>query len=339
MMTMGSVNPPPTFPRRLAPQHRPPSGTARPPAPPDPWHPLPPSHVSFMAPPLDGDYLHLRPPPHLLDRAREELGETDETRADALSTLTRTLTEQAAAGHTAAAAVLGGLAADAPFLLTFLRWAKFSLPVATARLASFAAFVGAHEWAAAPDEATLRRVYEHGALSFTPHTTIDGRVVLTLLAGPLLGLIEDVGLDVINRAAFWAFCALLRDPEVAISGVVFVEDLRGCMDTRMVAVVRSKENAFGWRMMQQVLPLRLQGVYFLYQPPGVGVLWAVLARLFAPKLRRRVRMLGRNRAALEALMPPASLPVSMDGEAVEELTYSSELALAGLRATPWMGRV
>lgn len=292
-----------------------------------------------MAPLPVGDYMHLRPPPHLVDRAREELGETDATRADALSTLTRTLGEQAAAGHSAAAAVLGGLAADAPYLLTFLRWAKFSLPAATARIASFATFVGAHEWAALPDEATLRRVYEHGALGFTPHATVDGRVVLTLRAGPVLSLVDDAGLDTINRAAFWAFCGLLRDPAVAISGVVFVEDLRGCMDTRMVGVVRSKENAFSWHMFQQVLPLRLQGIYVLYQPPGVGVLWAIVSRLLAPKLRRRVRMLGRNRATREALLPPTSLPVSMGGEAVEEASYSSELALAGLRATPWMGRV
>jgi len=53
--------------------------------------------------------------------AEEELGETDTVRADALTTLTRTVAEQGASGHTASARFLFGLAADPVFLLTFLR--------------------------------------------------------------------------------------------------------------------------------------------------------------------------------------------------------------------------
>ena len=160
--------------------------------------------------------------------------------------------------------------------------------------------------------------------------------MLTLTAGIILDLVDRAGLAAMNRAGFWAFCALLRDPEVAIAGCVFVEDLTGAIDVRMIGVVRSKENAFGWRMMQQVLPLRLQGILFTNQPPGVGVLWAVVARFLSPKLRKRVRMLGKNPSALAALVEPTSLPVAFGGAAGVAPDYSSGVALAGVRATPWM---
>lgn len=274
-----------------------------------------------------------------MHRARKELSETDATRAAALTALTQTLCGLSAEGPAASAGVLSGLAADPPFLLTFLRWAKFSLPAAATRAAAFAAFVSAHPWAAAPDEATLRRVYEHGAVGFSPQPTADGRVIATVRVGPALGLITQAGLGALNRAAFWAFCALLRDPVAAISGVVFVEDLRGCADSRMVRVVRSAENAVSWRIMQEVLPLRLQGIYFLHPPLGMGLLWAVLSRFLGSKVRRRVRVVGSCRAAREALVLFTSLPVEMGGAAVVGAAYSSELALAGLRATPWMASI
>jgi len=87
---------------------------------------------------------------------------------------------------------------------------------------------------------------------------------------------------------------------VAIAGCAFVEDLAGAFDVRMIGVARSKENALGWRMMQQVLPLRLQGILFTNPPPGVGVLWAIVVRFLSPKLRKRVRM-GRRSGRVEAL--------------------------------------
>eukprot|EP00168_Porphyra_purpurea_P015614 TRINITY_DN4832_c0_g1_i1.p1 TRINITY_DN4832_c0_g1~~TRINITY_DN4832_c0_g1_i1.p1 ORF type:complete len:163 (-),score=50.57 TRINITY_DN4832_c0_g1_i1:572-1060(-) len=158
-----------------------------------------------------------------------------------------------------------------------------------------------------------------------------------LTAATILDLVESAGVAAMNRAGLLvAFVALLRDPEVAIAGCVFVEDLTGIVDVRMLGVLRSKDNAFGWRILQQVLPLRLQGILCTHQPLGLGVLWAIFTRILSPKVRKRVRMLGKDPSALAPFAEPTSLPVALGGVAELARDYTTELALTAFRTTPWM---
>jgi len=278
----------------------------------------------------------LRPPSHLAAAAKAR-GETDAARSAGLDALRSHLATSAAAVATPArhGRFLTALAVDVPFLLAFLRWARFSIPAATARLDRFTAFVAAHpSWAARPSTAEVSAVLGVGVLSFTPCTDGRGRTVATLAGGGLEALIARVGLAAINRVAFWAYAALLRSPSVSIAGVVQVQHLAG-LGWGILGSLRSANGLEGLTTLTSVLPLRLGGIAMVEAPAVMGLAWRLVRKALSPKVRARVRMLP----SMDHLAPDVDvrcLPVALGGQCADAAAYTVELVMAGVVATPWM---
>jgi len=278
----------------------------------------------------------LRPPPHLAAAATAR-GETNAARSAGLDALRSHLATSAAAEATPArhGRFLTALAADVPFLLAFLRWARFGVPAAIARLDRFTAFVAAHpSWAARPSAAEVSAVLGVDVLSFTPCTDGHGRAVATLAGGGLEALIARVGLAAINRVAFWAYAALLRSPSVSIVGVVQVQHLAG-LGWGILGSLRSADGLEGLTTLTSVLPLRLGGIAMVEAPAVMGLAWRLVRKALSPKVRARVRMLP----SMDKLAPDVDvrcLPVALGGQCADAPTYTVELVMAGVVATPWM---
>jgi len=264
----------------------------------------------------------LRPPSHLAAAATAR-GETDAARSAGLDALRSHLATSAAAVATPARHG------------RFLRWARFSIPAATARLDRFTAFVAAHpSWAARPSTAEVSAVLGVGVLSFTPCTDGRGRTVATLAGGGLEALIARVGLAAINRVAFWAYAALLRSPSVSIAGVVQVQHLAG-LGWGILGSLRSANGLEGLTTLTSVLPLRLGGIAMVEAPAVMGLAWRLVRKALSPKVRARVRMLP----SMDHLAPDVDvrcLPVALGGQCADAAAYTVELVMAGVVATPWM---
>lgn len=278
----------------------------------------------------------LAPPPHLAAAAAAR-GETAATRAAGLAALRAHLAAEAAAaeapppGH---GRFLAALSTDGAFLLAFLRWARFALPAATARLACFTAFVSAHpDWAARPSAADVSAVFGAAVLAYMPCPDARGRTVATLAGGSLETLIGRVGLATINRVAFWAHTALLRYPAVSIGGVVQVLAMRG-LSWGVLRHLRSPQGLAGYAALSNVLPLRLGGVSVVEPPPVMGLAMRLVRGALSPKLRARVRLVG----GLDQVqgVDADCLPVEAGGGYRGAADYTVALVMEGVAAAPWM---
>jgi len=282
-------------------------------------------------------FLHLRPPPHLVERAERELRETDVRRSAGLVDLIARQRELAAAASppTPGSRFRAALADDPVFLLSFLRVAKFRLPVAAARIDRFAAFVDVEPWASLPSVPQLLRVYGHGALGLTATRDRAGRTMVTVSGAKLVSLLDDAGMGALKRVGFWAFCALLRQPEVAICGVVLVQNMASA-GMGLLRHLKGPEMSAWWNIAQHVLPLRLRGIYITQQPPYMGIAWAVVRQFLSPKVRGRVQLLGKDPAALAKFIDPAQLPVEVGGSLPRDEAYAMQVVVGGMQDTRWM---
>lgn len=292
-------------------------------------------------------YLHLRPPPHLVDRAERELGETDARRSAGLAHLVAAQHEAATAAVAAAGPDGGGdtpppgarfraaLAADPVFLLAFLRVAKFRPAAAAARIDRFAALVDAEPWASLPSVPQLLRVYRHGAVGLTATHDRAGRRMVTVCGSKLVSLLDDAGMGALKRVGFWAFVALTRQPEVAICGVVLVQHMRGA-GVSLLRHLRGPEMSAWWGLAQHVLPLRLRGIYITAAPSYMGLAWAVVRQFLSPKVRERVVLVGKDPAALDKYVDLDCLPVEVGGRRQRDEAYAMATVVGGMRDTKWM---
>lgn len=299
-------------------------------------------------------YLHLRPPPHLADRAARELGETDARRSVGLSRLVAAQHEAAAAAVAAARSAPGtrvgsardaslpavaqfrtALAADPVFLLAFLRVAKFRPAAAAARIDRFAALVEAEPWASLPSVPQLLRVYSHGALGLTDTHDRAGRRMVTVSGAKLVSLLDDAGMGALKQVGFWAFVALTRQPEVAICGVVLVQNMEGA-GVGLLRHLRGPEMSAWWGLAQHVLPLRLRGIYITAAPSYMGLAWSVVRKFLSPKVRDRVMLLGKDPTALHKVVDLDHLPVEVGGRRQRDEAYAMSVVVGGLRDTKWM---
>lgn len=277
----------------------------------------------------------LAPPPHLAAAAAAR-GETAATRVAGLAALRAHLDASAAAATTPSAhsRFLTTLSTDGAFLLAFLRWARFSLPAAIARLDRFTAFVAAHPgWAVRPSAADISAVFGAGILAYTPCTDARGRTVATLAGHSLEALIGRVGLTTINRVAFWAYTALLRSPAVSIVGVVQVLALRG-LGWGMLRHLKSPQGLAGYATLSNVLPLRLGRLSVVEPPPVMGLAMRLVRGALSPKLRGRVQLVG----SLDQVqgVDADCLPVEVGGGYSGGADYTIALVMEGVVTAPWM---
>lgn len=159
----------------------------------------------------------------------------------------------------------------------------------------------------------------------------------------------------------WCLLALLRQPRVSICGVAIVQDMGGVGIPRHRRL-RRRHFAAAFRVLRDVLPCRLRGIYVLRQPPLVGMAWAVASRFVARKVATRRSVYGEpgrqggagkadpprspprlgGRGLLDGLPPLdlavelASLPVEQGGRLTGTSDHTVQLVLDGIAKTAWL---
>ncbi|KAG2442931.1 hypothetical protein HXX76_003007 [Chlamydomonas incerta] len=245
-------------------------------------------------------------PPELVERAALELNETPQSRAAGLEALHE---------HYAAHPDQRPHRTDDPYLLMFLRWAKFDPQKALGRLAALERWM--HDCRdTLGDVAQLRGeafadIMAQGFMCnlLSPeHRARDGAAV-TLLRPRHLLQVQDP--SVILRLHMWHMMRAVHDPYIQVCGRVVAPSFHGMTLSQGLAV-RRKVPAWvlkqHFRFLQECMPFRLRGVWLVYQPSWFNLLFTFIRPFLGPKVRSRIRLLGDNAAAMAELMEPDHMP-------------------------------
>lgn len=198
-----------------------------------------------------------------------------------------------------------------------LRQAKWDADRALERVQALARFAAAH-----PELFSELRAAEFtgqaalGMCSHLPTRTTRGETVL-LVHGERLGAFakEYTMRDMLRYSVFY-MTHLMHDEETQANGVIVVENLE---DYPLFALNAMKgASPSGFRASFEWLgacPVRLRGIYACRQPWYIGLMLALVKPFMSKKLRDRVRLYGRDTAAMlaDAGLTPEQIPPEYGG--------------------------
>lgn len=241
-------------------------------------------------------------PAHLEERARTELNETSQRRAEALEEL-RALVD-------GEAKVLKSRT-DPLFLLRFLRARKFNTPAAFQLLCNYYRMRFEN-----PDlyqnlyPSSAKEVLDLQCLGFLEDTDPEGRKVFFLRMGKWSP--DACSLEAMYKPCTLAWEHALEEPATQVNGIVALVDLEGG-SLRHVGSM-SPEHAFKIvYCVQECYPIRLKAIHIVNQPLFFTILLRFLKPFVKNKFFQRLHLHGRNYASLHEYLPREMLPREYGG--------------------------
>ncbi|KAG2487668.1 hypothetical protein HYH03_013669 [Edaphochlamys debaryana] len=247
-------------------------------------------------------------PPELVERAARELNETSESRLAGLAELH---------AYYAAHSEEQPHRTDDPYLLMFLRHAKFDPVRARGRLAAVERWlrdcaddIGDIDKIRGPMFKEMMDKEFFGRLS-SDRRTRDGACMALLR----LRNLEAPEPTILLRWQVWVLKRAVHDPYVQVGGMVMLQSLTGfsLMHSGHFRQVQKKVGQKNFKFMGECVPFRVRGIYFVHQPSWWGLLFAVVKPFLSAKLKSRIRLFGGNLPALHELIDPAYLPEELGG--------------------------
>ncbi|KAG2495371.1 hypothetical protein HYH03_006639 [Edaphochlamys debaryana] len=252
------------------------------------------------APPLPAD---------LVERAAAELNETPQSREDGL----RALHEYYDAHIQERPHRM-----DAPYLLMFLRHAKFDPARARGRLAAMERWL--RDCREEIGDITKIRgtdfveMYEQGFMGIltSDRRTRDGSCISLLLPHKMEPLRDP---SLLLRWNVWVLMRGVHDPYIQVCGQVILETFESFSLLHSLRFQQVPQGVMrkNFRFAQECMPFRMRGIWITHQPVWIGVLFAIAKPFLSSKLRSRVQLLGSSPSALAALVDPALLPPELGG--------------------------
>lgn len=248
-------------------------------------------------------------PDELVDIAEKELNETPASRAAGLKALHDYYAEHPAERP---------YRDDDPFLLMFLRHAKFDVAKARARLAAMERWL--RDCKDDIGDITqlhgemFRGLYEQGfvaILAGIDRRTREGARISLIVPSKLQRLDDPT---ILLKWNVWVLTRAVHNPYVQVCGQVLLQTFQGCslLNAFQSQVPRSVQKK-NFRFTQEVMPFRLRGIWIIHHPTWIGALFALFKPFLSAKLRSRVKLLGHDPARLAALVDPAVLPAEFGG--------------------------
>lgn len=223
-----------------------------------------------------------------------ELGETSDVKEAALSQLRKLI-----AGEPQLDCPM-----DEDFLMKFLRGRKYDVDCAfrnvrkyfKARIEYPQMFQGLTPQSIRFD-ATCRK---HRLLTASRKRDPEGRVAAMLNIGAWNA--DICPLNDVFRAGCVHLEYLLLQQEVQIKGFVFILNVQGLSVYHMAHYTPSVIKRL-LSIIQDYLPLRIKGIYIIYNPALFDVLFAIAKPFMKAKLLKRIRLFGHNLRELRDLVP------------------------------------
>lgn len=240
--------------------------------------------------------------PDMIKKAEEELGETEEVKAQALKDLRRLINGEADFRPRA----------DDAFLLRFLRCKKFNSEVAFNNLRNYYTFKVRYSGLITDFKPSqVKHILEMNMLYPLPWRLPDGSGA---------GIIRVGHYDVNSSTPEDLFAACLVCLEVGLEleptqvcGGSLIIDLDN-FGLRHLKHFASPTFLFRLvRLVQDCIPIRIKGFHVVNEPFFINAIFNVIKQLLTEKLKRRIHFHGSNLKSLHKIIPPEILPNELGG--------------------------
>lgn len=237
----------------------------------------------------------LAPPPHLVEIANQELGETDEVRASALLKMHELINNYPQKHPDAPCSFRRR---DNRFLLAFLRQKKFEADRAFEKFLNFSKFVDAHEFAQAElDFDLILKICSTEAMQLLHPAEGDhdvkGRILLTVLMEKMMEILAPkeengdvkVTFEEFEKAQFYFNVATCYVPEIQIVGFSVLEDMTGF--SLSVGKKMNSQMKGHLHLMQYCYPFRINRIVMINCPWYFDIAWKIFRPFLTQKMLDR----------------------------------------------------
>ncbi|GIY21271.1 retinaldehyde-binding protein 1 [Caerostris darwini] len=240
-------------------------------------------------------------PQRLIQKAEEELKETDEIRSLSLDKLR--------------ALILAEKKLKCPmedeYLIQFLRARKFDVKKAFNLLQNNCQIKKSYPELCDINLDEIRKTIANDNAFCLPYRDEEGCVVLVLQLGKWK--VEETNIAIALTALTCILLMIVEEPATQICGVRVLVDVKG-FNLKQMKSLTPRYISLISKALRNCLPMRFKGIHFLNESPIFQYIWSLLRMILTEKIKSRIHFHGDSQKSLQKFIPKDILTSEYGGD-------------------------